>query len=411
MKPGLIAILVGLLMTACGSADPPTSVPVESEPTTLPGDPAIYAERDPRNSRLLQIMEDLPPAFKDEGVWFTDYARSRELAGAPPPSTLAEYLAMSEEESQAVAVAMRGLAMGPGLFASIRDSVAEWDQRLGFSQFAVSVAVNTGESNPEIPPREAAYMLLEYDQEKFRQGLIDLGYVEGSMNGVTYYDAPRSTLEKTRSDPMSFVAYLSMNRVILAEETLAYAGTKLVDLLPAIPGVGPGDAPTLSDDAAFYEIAASLRNPVSAALLTRSMVLQPEAARPPRYEKPENWGNLHQWEALGMGFGVSGGVPRFALSLFYPDPDAAKADAQELVLRMAHYDSAIPLMYPEMGEVQLAAMPKQPIDEMCGELNGGYQSGETSSTLTVRCDVTDPARASIWWSVLLNMRDLGFLLP
>ncbi|MCH7737279.1 MAG: hypothetical protein IH872_07740 [Chloroflexi bacterium] len=99
------------------------------------------------------------------------------------------------------------------------------------------------------------------------------------------------------------------------------------------------------------------------------------------------------------------------LSLFYPDPDAAKADAAELTLRMSAYASAIRLMYPEMREEQLAAMQQQPVDAICGALNAGYRSGEFGSTLTMRCDVKDQAAANIWWSVLLNMRDLGFLLP
>ena len=57
----------------------PTGPPVE-EPTLAPGDPTVYAERDPRNSRLLKVMEELPLSFKEEGVWFADYARARELA-------------------------------------------------------------------------------------------------------------------------------------------------------------------------------------------------------------------------------------------------------------------------------------------------------------------------------------------
>ena len=113
-----------------------------------------------------------------------------------------------------------------------------------------------------------------------------------------------------------------------------------------------------------------------------------------------------------MGYGISRGVPWFALSLFYPDPDAAKADAGELTVRMSSYDSAIPLMYPELSEEQLAVMLKRPVDAICGAIYAGYRGGgENGSTLTMRCDVKNQDVANIWWSVLLNMRDLGFLLP
>ena len=411
MRIGLIGVLVGLLMAACGSVATPTGVPVEVETTTAPGDPTVMAERDPRNSRLLKVMEELPLSFKEEGVWFADYARARELAGAPQPGTLAEFLALSEDERQAYQTATQGLVQGPGLLSSIRQDVREWEQSLGFTQFNVAVAVSTGEMNPEAPPKEAAYMTGEFDQSRFRQGLLDLGYVEGSAGGATYYDAPRLDLNTARGNPLAFTAYNHMRRIVLAEGTLAISGVQLLDLLPSFPGVALGEIPSLDDDVAFYELAASLGNPLSAVLLTRSTVLEPKGVNQPRYEKPEEWGNLHQWEALGMGYGISGGAPWMALSLFYPDPDAAEADAGELTLRMSNYDSAIPFTHPQLREEQLASMLKRPVDEICGALNAGYRSGENGSTLTMRCDVKDQAVANIWWSVLLNMRDLGFLLP
>ena len=406
----LAAALVGLLVAACGSAAAPTGVPVELEPTVMPDDPTIMAERDPRNSRLLKVMEELPLSFKEEGLWFADFGRARELAGVPQPGNLAGFLALSEDEREAYQAATQGLVQGPGLFSSIQD-IREWEQSLGFTQFNVVVAVSTGEINPEAPPREAAYLMGEFDQARLRQGLLDMGYIEGSVKGVTYYDAPRSTLESTRSNPLSFIAYNSMKRVVLGEGTLAISGVQSIDLLPSFPGVALGEVPSLDDDVAFSELAALLWNPLSAVLLTRSMVLEPAAARPPRYEKPEDWGDLHQWEALGIGYGISLGVPRLTLALFYPDRDAAEADWEELTLRMSGYDSAIPLMYPEMPAEQLALMPMQPVDAICEALNAGTRSGGFGSILTMRCDIKDQAIANIWWSQLLNMRDLGFLLP
>ena len=210
---------------------------------------------------------------------------------------------------------------------------------------------------------------------------------------------------------MSFTAYLVMKRAVLSEKALAYSGVRSVDLLPSFPGLGGDDTSSLADDAAFYEIAASLRNPLSAVLMTRATVLQPDSARVPLYDKPENWGDLHQWEAIGIGYGISGGEPWMALSLYYPDPDAAKADAEELALRMLDYDTATALMYPEFREQQLAAMVQRPIENFCGNVKGSYTGSEKSSTLTMTCDVVDNPHTNIWWSVLINLRDLGFLLP
>ena len=434
-RTGLIAVflaLFALALVVCGGSATPEGTPEVTapagwdpmgtvvgehrssqpvEPTLAPGDPTLYAERDPRNSRLLKVMGELPLSFKEEGVWFADYARARELAGAPQPGSLAEFLALSDDERDAYQLATRGLLLGPGLFADIRGDVREWEQSFGFTQFNVAVAVSTGEVNPEVAPNEAAYLIGEFDQVRLRQGLLDMGYVEGTVNGVTYYDAPRSTLEATRSNPLSFIAYNSMKRVVPGEGTLAIGGVQTIDLLLEIRRASQGEAPSLKDDTAFYEIAASMRNPLSAVLLTRSVVLEPEGVNQPRYEKPEEWGELHRWAALGMGYGISGGVPWFALSLFYPDPDAAKADAGELTLRMTDYDSALRLTHPELREEQLAVMLQQPVDAICEAINVGYRLFENGSTLTMRCDIVDEAGRNVWWSVLLNMRDLGFLLP
>ena len=112
-----------------------------------------------------------------------------------------------------------------------------------------------------------------------------------------------------------------------------------------------------------------------------------------------------------MGYGITEGAPWMALSLFYPDRDAAKADAGELTLRMSDYDSALRLTHPELREEQLAAMLKRPIDEICEAFKVGYSSDGNGSTLTIRCNMKEGIARSAWFSVLLDMRDLGFLLP
>lgn len=414
---GLATVFLSILVlgiVACGPSATSVGTP---EPTLPAGWTSLgtVAGVD-RSARLLEVLGKLPLSFKDEGVWFADYFHARELAGAPQPVNLAEFLALSEDEREAYQAANRGLLLGPALLSSIGGEVREWDRSLGFSKFSVAVAVSTGEISQNGSPLEAAYMTLECDRAKFRQGLLDLGYVEGSENGVTYYDSvPALDLNTTRSNPLAFIAFNNMRRVVLGERTLATSGVQLVNLLPNIQRASRGEVPSLNDDAAFHSLALSLGGPLSAALMTRSMVLEPEVVKPPRYEKPEDWGDLHQWEALGIGYGIRDDVPWMALSLFYPDPAAAEADAEELTLRMSNYESAIPLMYPQFREEQLAAMlgdgRDQPINAICRTLDATISSDEIGSVLTMRCDIVDENASNMWWSVLLDMRDLGFLLP
>ena len=193
---GFLAFLIVALAACGGSATPvetPDAVAATEDSTPAPTEttPDVGGQDVPlgwatmgtvsgvdRSFRLLEILGKLPPSFKEQGVWFADYFQARESAGAPQPVSLTEFLALSENEREAYLAAKRGLVLGPGMLAAIRGDIREWDKRLGFSNFSVAVAVNTGETSFGFPPTEAAYMTLEYDQATLRQGLLDMGYAE-----------------------------------------------------------------------------------------------------------------------------------------------------------------------------------------------------------------------------------------
>jgi hypothetical protein len=106
------------------------------------------------------------------------------------------------------------------------------------------------------------------------------------------------------------------------------------------------------------------------------------------------------------------GAPWWAISLFYPDPEAAEADAGEVIDRMNGYRTAITqLMYPSMsGEgLTAAAQLPYPISESCASLTPVHTSDEAGSVLTVWCQVAEQSSAR--WLRLMEYRDLGFLLP
>ena len=201
----LAAVFLAFLivaLAACGSSATPAATPEAVAPTadapsaptaTTPdiGGQDIPLGWDPMGTvsgvdlsfRLLEILAKLPQSFKEEGVWFADYFQARELAGAPQPVSLTEFLALSEEEREAYQAAKRGLVLGPGLLLSIGGEIREWDQSLGFTNFSVAVAVNTGEMSPWFAPGEAAYMTLEYDQAKLRQGYSIWATLRGRQMG------------------------------------------------------------------------------------------------------------------------------------------------------------------------------------------------------------------------------------
>ena len=91
----LLAIVALAALTACAQATPtpaatfalPTATSTASAPTPTAAPPLPNISRlDQGPSRLLGVMEKLPASFKEQGMWFSDYNRALELAGAPRPA-------------------------------------------------------------------------------------------------------------------------------------------------------------------------------------------------------------------------------------------------------------------------------------------------------------------------------------
>jgi hypothetical protein len=129
----------------------------------------------------------------------------------------------------------------------------------------------------------------------------------------------------------------------------------------------------------------------------------------PQFRRQETWGVLHEWETVGFGFGRDGdGGGWYAISLYYPDPEAAEADVAELVHRMETYETTV------WDDLVQRGWPKHPfqgheIVSVC------YASRKDGSTLTIRYrpegTASDGTQSSGMWFTMVNMRDLGFLVP
>ena len=161
---------------------------------------------------------------------------------------------------------------------------------------------------------------------------------------------------------------------------------------------------SLAEDYAISSIALALDDPLSAGLFTRDAIMDPEiglAAGFAQFEKPAEWGTLHEWSDMGAGYGRDAEGEWWIISVFYPDQDAADADADELIERMWGYDTAL---------VELAGrvLPPQPIDRSCSELTAETRQHEEGSTLSIRCEMIEDGATAL---SLVDFRDLGFLLP
>ena len=104
---------------------------------------------------------------------------------------------------------------------------------------------------------------------------------------------------------------------------------------------------------------------------------------------------------MGAGYGRDAEGEWWAISLFYPEPDAADADADELLQRMQGYDTAL-------TELVERGWPQQPIDQACSQLTADAQQREGGSILSIRCTMSEDGTTALR---LVDLRDLGFLLP
>lgn len=417
--PALVALILLHMLAACAggtstSTPPPTASGSDGGlggPIIGPGpaaskSPMFQLPHEVKSSRLLNTLGKLPASFKEQGIWFADYGRALELAEAPRPRTLEEYLLLSVDQRDAYSSSRRGLVLRNDLVSKTREGSQQWEEAFGFGMFNVDVSVSIGSYSAH--PLQLAYLEGDFRKEAMRNRLLNLGYQERFVGESVYY-AIRGDYEADIRNSAGRRALSSMNRVVVAEGTLVAAPD--TDRVVKVLELSAGDRPALDDDVMFSSLAASLGDPLSAALLTRSAVLRLERGSSLIYNKPEEWGALHEWEALGAGYVIADGSTWWGLSLFYPDTDAAGADAEELVRRMRDHKTEISLIYREPSKEAPGQEPKYPFDEFCRSLSPHVRSDKNGSTLTAWCKVGNIDSGNEWWSVFLDMRDLGFLLP
>lgn len=378
--------------SACTEDASPTPIPTAAPEAT---------------SGLLATLKQLPASFKDQGIWYGDAGRALELKGVVPPTSLDELMAWSETDRDAYSEALQGTTLAPGFLMKV-NSEPDWERVFGFNGFGVSVALSTGPVSTGGGPKTAAFLKGNFDAEEIRLRLKELEYQEIEAYGETYYTIRDDYQWPSFTSPAMF-ALGSMNRVFVEDDVLIAAPA--TDMVTDILAAWAGEQSSLSEDTAFSSLAAALGDPLSAALLTRDTALNFEASGVSSegqanilsdYQRPSDWGVIHEWEALGIGFGRDDDARWLVISLFYSDPDAAEADAQELLQRMDGYSTVATELSDRNAWLEF------PIDTSCSRLTSDAQRHDDGSTLSIQCALTEDA---VSWVLLMELRDLGFLLP
>jgi len=250
-----------------------------------------------------------------------------------------------------------------------------------------------------------AYIKGEFEAATVQELFLGLGYEERQTAGRTYY-AIREDYQGDVKDPTGRIALNTINRVYVDENSLISAPA--TDMIEGVLEAWAGEQPSVLENAGFAHIGEALWDTLSTAIMPRSAVLDTSRfseVQRAQFEEQETWGTLHEWEAVGFGFGKDADAEKwYAVSLFYPDPDAAEADAPELVHRMETYETVYQ-DYPEHPFVDT---------EIVSTSHVTYEDG---SVLTVRYrapGATIPFGGGphpVIWFELVAGRDLGFLVP
>ena len=333
-------------------------------------------------------------------MWYGDLGRALEMAGVEQPRSRDDLTERAVRD--AYNEARSGIVMAPALLGNVYNEPS-WGEVFGFNGYEVTQAVSLGDSF--LAPNQfssSAYLEGDFDDAAIRQKLQGLGYEEIEASGLTYFSKGKDNEWPSLSGPDGF-ALGDMNRVYVSSAALivAPATAFVTDVLAA----WADEAPSLADDAAVSGIALALGNPLSAALFTREGIMDPDAGLPPglsQFEKPAEWGTLHDWSDLGAGYGRGEEGEWWVISIFYADPDAAVVDADELLQRMQEYDSA----FPEF--VEQGVLVQRPIDHSCSELSAEAQPHEGGSILSIHCAMKEDGATALQ---LADLRDVGFLVP
>ena len=373
----------------------PTPTPEEPEPA---GNRSSNPPRNPVAPAENHALNLVPASWLERGVWITNRDKAIQSAGAPDPRTLEEYLHMSETDQAGFFEAFARM-MSPDFVVAIRQSPKEWQEELGLDLFSLSSTASVGTTSG--PPYGPVIMMGEISDSVVTHGLLDSGYESQTYKGKEFY-AIRGDFGTQLSEPL--LGNSRTNRIYVDRELVA--ASQETASLEEFLDVLVGEATPLTGNPLVLAAIESLGETFTAAVLTRAGVFNPVDQAPLAHAKPPAWGTLSPLKIFAAGGGIKDGQPFFALSMAFDDPAAADSNIDEVKGRVENYHTIVPKRFPEAPHLK-EALPNQPFNEVCSDISINSLRWTSGSTITVTCQT----ETNLFWSLLLNLRDLGFLVP
>ena len=341
-----------------------------------------------------RFLSMVPCSFLQEhDIWYGDAAGAWSLHGIEGGRSVESLRDLPPEKSSEVISALVGTN------AKMRFSRDRTVAALtGFDTWLVDRTIFS--ENP--PPWSFSINEGEFDEDLIKSKLMEQGYARVEYGPFRYscYSLRGDNEMDLRSE-LGRLVLTELNRVAVLDGTIITAST--TGAINSALDVRLGKEPAAIDNAACEALAGSLGEVLGGVVMTPDQVLNRNPSQeidPFYFDIPSDWGKLHNYEMGGMGYRHDGKESSWVISLFYPDAQAASADADTLVNRLRSY-----FFYSQNPD--MLRIPERRTFDYYGFSIGqpSVRSYPGGATLTVEC------RGKPWLVDRIEVGDLLFLVP
>ena len=211
------------------------------------------------------------------------------------------------------------------------------------------------------------------------------------------------------TDPISDILMGDLNRIAVVDKRVITAPA--TSILTAILDTMAKNDESVMDNVACRSLATSLEEVISGGFIAPERIIDPAPGHSiglPAFDFviPADWGLLHKYEMVGMGYKDDGQERYWVISLYYADGNQASADSNTLAKRMNSYE--FNTQYKDRTGTSLKVSTLSERYDVGVPLVRTYAKG---ATLTVECRYKPDTASSAWLQPTYMLRDLLFLAP
>ena len=350
----------------------------------------------------------MPLEYADVFIEFADHAASRKSTGLVDARGYEDYEELDEQERERF---YEGVGNTRRDLTELATSASE---KYGFDPWAFDLGVWAPIGNrptPKFTVTEGGFDAATVSEklEAFGQQEEALAYQKTDYKGTIYYTRSEDYRFPLRTEPP--LVYSALNRVVVeGDRMLAAPATFIIkDLID----VREGDVPNLLESEAHLSLAREVgEGLIGGAFLPPAWIAENAIGHSRGdygidpdvldvyLEGPQRWGTLSDYDLALFGYRVLGESRKTVIALYYPNPDAAEKDAEELKKRWDSFHVHIDLI---------------PVSDLCSPLSVQTVRKERASMLVGTCDVISTENESLFshgpdlWMVLTYTGTLEFL--